>query len=275
MAPNVDPAPMLAASIDAKIRPGPEAAAGDEELAAAADEPRRPDAEADDGDGVDDEQGEVSARECRVLTGTAPAPCRDRARRAGRRAARLDDRADHGFGQHVGRERADDGGVGLALPSAGRQGEHGVAVAVVCDGLIARARPSSAISATRLMSALRHARVGRHDRDRGVLAGPRAGGAADGRRCAAGRARRPAPCRRACARPATTWPLSGSTMSPTALTATSAADDETVRQRHRWPCRCRPSWPCPRRPSCRPWRRRRRRRCPRPPGRWCAAAAAL
>ena len=50
---------MFAASIDDISRAGPSERPADEEVAAAAHEPRRPDAERDDADRVDDEQQEV------------------------------------------------------------------------------------------------------------------------------------------------------------------------------------------------------------------------
>ena len=50
-------------------------------------------------------------------------------RRQSAEALRLADGADDGFGQRVGRERADDVGVDVAGPAAGGQREHGVAIA--------------------------------------------------------------------------------------------------------------------------------------------------
>ena len=94
---------------------------------------------------------------------------------------------------------------------------------VVCDGLIARAKPSSAISATRLTSVLVSRRVGGDQADRRVLAGARRGAAAERRRIRSSLRTSASDLPSSVRTPATTCPVCGSMMSPTALTATIAA----------------------------------------------------
>ena len=52
---------MFAASIDAKMSPGPSARPATKKSLLRADEARRPQSERDDADGVDDEESEVNA----------------------------------------------------------------------------------------------------------------------------------------------------------------------------------------------------------------------
>ena len=145
---------------------------------------------------------------------------------------------------------------------------------MVCDGMIARAYPSSAISAMRVACALVSFGVGRDEADGRVLAGARrADRSAPERRIVRASANVPSGLRT----PATTLPVSGSMMSPTAFTATMARDDEAVGQRDRRSCRARPSSSGPGRRTCRRSRRRRRRSCllrPAPVGRRLGGAVA-
>jgi hypothetical protein len=53
---------MFAASIEARIQARPHRSAGDEEVAAVADEARRPEAERNDTDRIDDEQYEMDVQ---------------------------------------------------------------------------------------------------------------------------------------------------------------------------------------------------------------------
>ena len=176
--------------------------------------------------------------------------------------------ADDGLGHRLGGQGADDRDVRLALPASGGEREHRVAIA----GRVRRGDRA------------REAIVGhqRHAIDVG-LGQPGVGGDEADRRVLAG-ARRPrawpsSPLRSslrtsasdlpsAVRTPATTWPVDGSMMSPTALTATMAATTRPFGQRDRRRAEA-AFHRSPGRPSCRPWRRRRRRRClPRPGRRW-------
>ena len=104
----------------------------------------------------------------------------------------------------------------------------------VCDGEIARAyrpAPSARSSAPAPWSAWRWWRRRRSS----CFRRPRRGARARAEQLA--RVGEPLPS--AVRTPATTSPVAGSTMSPTALTATMRGDDQAVRHRERCRCRCR------------------------------------
>ena len=110
----------------------------------------------------------------------------------------------------------------------------------MCDGVIARAKPSSAISATRLISAfVSLALVATRPI---VVFSPGARRRAPEQRAArAACGRRRATCRPRLRTPATTLPVAGSMMSPTAFTATMAATTRPFGSGDRRPSRGRPS----------------------------------
>ena len=127
---------------------------------------------------------------------------------------------------------------------------------LVCDGLIARAYPSSAISAMRVDLRLGQLRVGGDEADRRVLAGTRR--AASCRRRAGSCARRRT-CRPGLRTPATTLPVRGIDDVADRIDGDDGGDDEAARKRDRRGADARLSSSGPGRRTCRRSRRRRRR----------------
>ena len=114
-------------------------------------------------------------------------------------------------------------------------------------GEIARAKPSSAISASVRRLTLVSLALVATSADGRVLAGARRRRAAAARRCAAACARRPAPCRPRVRTPATTWPVAGSIDVADGVDGDDRGDDQAVGQGDRRPSRARLSstgpWP--------------------------------
>ena len=237
---------MLAASIDEKIRPGPRLRpATKNRCCCGRSAPSR--GRGRRRDGVDDEQREVKvhdgrsvAHDVEVIIGSAPAPCRARARTAGRQTCRLGRGADDGFRQRLGGERADHRERSRLPVQRPVASENTVSPSpTVCDGGIARARPSSAISATRFDLVLVSRGVGGDERDRRVLA--RRGAAASVS----------APERSSCAHRralAVGVPHAGDDRAGRGIDDVAdgvdrddRGDDQAVGQRDGCRCRCRPS----------------------------------
>ena len=184
---------------------------------------------------------------------------------AGRRPASAACRAhgaQHGVGQHVGGERTDERRVTRVRPLAPVASAKTTSPSlIVWIGRMLRARPSCAICATLVASALVRTAFGGDDGERRRRAGGMARLRAEP---AARRGAAPPSCSRKRARrrrrgPGDDAARAGSTTSPIALTATSAAtvmpptSIEAVPRPPSSPARCRT--------ACRPRRRRRRRRC--------------
>ena len=204
------------------MSPGPRLRPGDEEVTAAAHETRGPDPEPDDGEGVDDEKREVEAH-CELRSKSRRHGVRDRARRAGLRTRWPESRLARSL-QRALRPRARRSSPTSACPSHRPVASANTVSpsAGVCGGID---RSRQAIVGHQRHAAglgLRESGVGGDDSNRRVRAGvqahsPTASADRISRRASASRL--PSSVRT----PATTAPVAGSMMSPTAFTATSAA----------------------------------------------------
>ena len=207
---------MLAASTVAKSSGAVRASSGDEEVAAAAYPAADPDAEHRQTDRVGEQERELD----RAVHGRPLALRQVAHRRQVRQPGGFGGGAHDRLGHHVGGERADLRDVGLAGPACRWRARRPCRRRPWCaTGKMARAKPSSAISAMRCTSALvSFALVATRPM---VVFSPGRGRLA-GRAGPQQLARVGEACRRRLRTPATTLPVSGSMMSPTALTATMA-----------------------------------------------------